>query len=304
MLKGVFSVLPTPFLSDETVDVPGLKRVIDLYLGAGVNGITALGVTSEAARMGEKDRILVLETIMKHVNGKVPVVVGASAEGLQTCLDLTKAARKIGAAAVMISPPRLPKLNSAAVLNHFRTVADSSDATIILQDYPPVSGFTMEPALLARIAKEIPSVKGIKLEDPPTPLKISRVLEQMDGRPIEIVGGLGGTYLFEELMAGGVGAMTGFAIPEILVKVVGLFHDGKKDEAADFFYRTVALMRFEFQEGIGMAVRKEMIRRRGVPISAVTRAPGARMEDSTLKTLDSMMRWAQTNLKEIRWTLD
>jgi len=304
MLKGVFSVLPTPFLSDETVDVPGLKRVIDLYLGAGVTGITALGVTSEAARMGEKDRILVLETIMKHVNGKVPVVVGASAEGLQTCLDLTKAARKIGAAAVMISPPRLPKLNSAAVLNHFRTVADSSDATIILQDYPPVSGFTMEPALLARIAKEIPSVKGIKLEDPPTPLKISRVLEQMDGRPIEIVGGLGGTYLFEELMAGGVGAMTGFAIPEILVKVVGLFHDGKKDEAADFFYRTVALMRFEFQEGIGMAVRKEMIRRRGVPISAVTRAPGARMEDSTLKTLDSMMRWAQTNLKEIRWTLD
>ncbi|HLE33106.1 MAG TPA: dihydrodipicolinate synthase family protein [Bacteroidota bacterium] len=304
MLKGVFSVLPTPFLSDETVDVPGLKKVIDLYLGAGVNGITALGVTSEAARMGEKDRILVLETIMKHVNGKVPVVVGASAEGLQTCLDLTKAARKIGAAAVMISPPRLPKLNSAAVLNHFRTVADSSDATIILQDYPPVSGFTMEPALLARIAKEIPSVKGIKLEDPPTPLKISRVLEQMDGRPIEIVGGLGGTYLFEELMAGGVGAMTGFAIPEILVKVVGLFHDGKKDEAADFFYRTVALMRFEFQEGIGMAVRKEMIRRRGVPISAVTRAPGARMEDSTLKTLDSMMRWAQTNLKEIRWTLD
>ena len=304
MLKGVFSVLPTPFLSDETVDVPGLKKVIDLYLGAGVNGITALGVTSEAARMGEKDRILVLETIMKHVNGKVPVVVGASAEGLQTCLDLTKAARKIGAAAVMISPPRLPKLNSAAVLNHFRTVADSSDATIILQDYPPVSGFTMEPALLARIAKEIPSVKGIKLEDPPTPLKISRVLEQMDGRPIEIVGGLGGTYLFEELMAGGVGAMTGFAIPEILVKVVGLFHDGKKDEAADFFYRTVALMRFEFQEGIGMAVRKEMIRRRGVPISAVTRAPGARMDDSTLKTLDSMMRWAQTNLKEIRWTLD
>ena len=304
MLKGVFSVLPTPFLSDETVDVPGLKKVIDLYLGAGVNGITALGVTSEAARMGEKDRILVLETIMKHVNGKVPVVVGASAEGLQTCLDLTKAARKIGAAAVMISPPRLPKLNSAAVLNHFRTVADSSDATIILQDYPPVSGFTMEPALLARIAKEIPSVKGIKLEDPPTPLKISRVLEQMDGHPIEIVGGLGGTYLFEELMAGGVGAMTGFAIPEILVKVVGLFHDGKKDEAADFFYRTVALMRFEFQEGIGMAVRKEMIRRRGVPISAVTRAPGARMEDSTLKTLDSMMRWAQTNLKEIRWTLD
>ncbi len=304
MLKGVFSVLPTPFLSDETLDLPGLKKVVDLYLGAGVNGLTALGVTSEAARMGEKDRLLVLETIMTHVKGKVPVVVGTSAEGLQACLDLSKAARKMGAAAVMISPPRLPKLNSAAVLNHYRTVADSAEIPIILQDYPPVSGFTMEPALLARIAKEVPSVQGIKLEDPPTPFKIARVLEQLEGRPIEIVGGLGGTYLFEELMAGGVGAMTGFAIPEILVKVVNLFHEGKKNEAADFFYRTVSLMRFEFQEGIGMAIRKEMIRRRGVPISAVTRAPGAQMDDSTLKTLDSMLRWAQTNLKEIRWTLD
>jgi 4-hydroxy-tetrahydrodipicolinate synthase len=304
MLKGVFSVLPTPFLSDQSVDIPGLKKVIDLYLRSGVNGLTAAGVTSEAVRLSEKERLLVLETIMKHVGGKVPVVVGTSAEGLHTCIELTKIARGIGAAAVMISPPRLPKLNSISILDHFRNVAAAVDIPIIIQDYPPVSGFTMEPDLLARIAKEVPSVKGIKLEDPPTPLKISKVIAQMEGRPIEIVGGLGGTYLLEELLAGGVGAMTGFAIPEILVKVVRLFHEGKKDEAADFFYKTVALMRFEFQEGIGMAIRKEMIRRRSVPISAVTRAPGVTMDESTLRALELMVRWAQINMKEIKWTLD
>ena len=304
MLKGVFSVLPTPFLPDQSVDVDGLKKIIDLYLSGGITGLTASGVTSETPRLGERDRLLVLETVMNHVNGKVPVVITTSTEGLQSCLDLTKTAREMGAAAVMISPPRLPKLNSIAVLDHFRAVAGAVDISIIVQDYPPASGFIMEPALLARIAKEVPSVKGIKLEDPPTPLKISRVLEQLEGRPIEIVGGLGGTYLFEELMAGGVGAMTGFAIPEILVKVVRLFHEGKKDDAADFFYRTVALMRFEFQEGIGVAIRKEMIRSRGVPISSATRAPGARMDDSTLRALDSLIRWTQSTLKEIKWTLD
>ena len=304
MLKGVFSVLPTPFLADQSVDLPGLKKVIDLYLRAGVTGLTASGVTSETSRLGERDRLAVLESVMKHVNGKVPVVFGTSTEGLQTCLELTKTARDMGAVAVMISPPRLQKLNSTAVLDHFRAVAGAVDISIIVQDYPPVSGFTMEPSLLARIAKEIPSVKGIKLEDPPTPLKISRVLEQLEGRPIEIVGGLGGTYLFEELMAGGVGAMTGFAVPEILVKVVKLFHEGKKEEAADFFYGAVALMRFEFQEGIGMAIRKEMLRRRGVSILSTTRSPGAKMDNSTMHALDSMIRWTQRTLKDITWTLD
>ena len=208
----------------------------------------------------------------------------------------------MGAVAAMISPPRLPKLNSASVLDHFRRVADAVDIPLIVQDYPPVSGFTMEPALLANIAKEVPSVAGIKLEDPPTPLKIARVLDQTKGRSIEIVGGLGGTYLFEEMLAGGVGAMTGFAIPEILVKVVRLFHEGKIAEASAFFYSSVALMRFEFQEGIGMSIRKEMLRRRGVPILSDARAPGSRMDPSTTKALDAMMQWAQSTIKEVPWT--
>ena len=64
-------------------------------------------------------------------------------------------------------------------------------------------------------------------------------------------------------MAGAAGAMTGFAFPAILVKIVTLFRAGKIDDAADVFYRNVPLMRFEFQEGIGMAIRKEVLRRRG-----------------------------------------
>ncbi len=304
MLKGVFSVLPTPFLADQSVDIAGLKSVVDLYLRAGVNGLTASGVTSETSRLSEKERLQVLETVMQHVNGRVPVVIGASSEGLKTCIEWTKTARALGAVAVMISPPRLPKLNSQAVVDHFRSVAAEVEIPIIVQDYPPVSGFTMEPALLARIAQEVPAVKGIKLEDPPTPLKITRVLDVLKGRPMEIVGGLGGTYLFEELLAGGVGAMTGFALPEILVKVVRLFHEGKNDEASEFFYRTVALMRFEFQEGIGMAIRKEMLRRRGVPIRSDARAPGAKMDDATRKSLESLIRWTRNNLKDITWTSD
>ncbi|MBI2619244.1 MAG: dihydrodipicolinate synthase family protein [Ignavibacteriales bacterium] len=304
MIKGVFSVLPTPFTADGQIDIEGIAKVMDLYLRAGVDGLTAAGVTSETARLNDHERSTLLELIMAHVNQRVPVVVGTSADGLHRCIELTKSAKSLGAAAVMMSPPRMPKLNSDAVLRHYREVASAVDIPIIVQDYPPVSGFTMEPALLAGIAREISLVRGIKLEDPPTPYKIARVLERMEGRPISIYGGLGGMYLIEELMAGAAGAMTGFAIPEILVRVVSLFHQGKQEEAASVFYQTVACMRFEFQEGIGMAIRKEILRRRGAIANATTRPPAARMDKSTLEALDRLLAWFQSQHKEIQWTLD
>src|SRR5437867_2896376 len=252
-LGGVFSVLPTPFTASGDVDRESLKRVVDLFIGDGVNGFTALGVTSEVARLTDAERDQVLDTVVTRANGRVPVVAGTTADGLRTCIELTRRARAAGAAAVMISPPRMPKINSDAVARHFAGVSAAVDLPIIVQDYPPISGYAMEPALLARIAREVPAARTIKLEDPPTPFKTSRILEQTNDLDVRIFGGLGGVFLLEELMAGAAGAMTGFAFPALLVEIVSLFRDGRVNDAAEVFYRSVALMRFEFQEGIGMA---------------------------------------------------
>ena len=100
-------------------------------------------------------------------------------------------------------------------------------------------------------------------------------------------------FLLEELMAGATGAMTGFAFPEILVRIVTLFRAGDVDGAADVFYRAVPLMRFEFQEGIGMAIRKEVLRRRGALSSAATRAPAAGLDETTREALDRVMAWVE-----------
>ena len=290
-LEGVFSVLPTPFLEDGAVDHDSLRRVIDLFIVGGVNGLTALGVTSEAARLTERERAMVLETVMHQTAHRVPVVAGTTADGLRTCIEYTRIARASGAAAVMISPPRLPKLNSDAVVGHFSAVAEAVDIPIVVQDYPPVSGFTMEPLLLARIARVVPSARTIKLEDPPTPLKIAKILQAAQGLDVSIFGGLGGVFLLEELMAGASGAMTGFAYPEILVEIVQAYRSGNLDRAADVFYRNVALMRFEFQEGIGMAIRKEVLRRRGALRHAGVRAPGASLDPGTSAALDRILAW-------------
>lgn len=293
--QGVFSVLPTPFNDDGSLDVDSLRKVVDLYMSAGINGVTALGVTGEVARLNDKERNVVLETVIKQVDGRGAVIVGASADGLDKCIDYSRAARAAGASGVMVSPPRMPKLNSDAIVTHFTKLATAVDIPIVIQDYPPISGFTMEASLLTRIAREVPSARTIKLEDPPTPLKTTRILEQSKGIEVGILGGLGGVFLLEELLAGAAGVMTGFAYPEILVEVVRAFKAGDVDRAANSFYPFVSLMRFEFQEGIGMAIRKEVLRRRGALKSSAIRAPGAVLDRATAEALDRQLNWIKAN---------
>jgi 4-hydroxy-tetrahydrodipicolinate synthase len=303
-LEGVYSVLPTAFAANGDVDDDSLRRVIDLFIGAGVNGVTALGVTGEVSRLEDAERRRVLEVVTAQVNGRIGVVAGTTAEGTRTCIAYSRHAKEAGATAVMVSPPRMPKINSDAVLRHFHTLAEAVDIEIVVQDYPPISGYAMEPWLLARIAQEIPRARTIKLEDPPTPFKTSRILAEVGKagganglRPedVRIFGGLGGVFLLEELLAGATGAMTGFAFPEMLVQIVRLFRAGRVNDAAEVFYRSVPLMRFEFQEGIGMAIRKEVLHRRGALTSPATRAPGAPLDTTTREALDRVMDWVDAN---------
>jgi 4-hydroxy-tetrahydrodipicolinate synthase len=292
-LKGVYTVLPTPFDAKGAVDLRSLGRVIDLFLEDGVSGFTALGVTSEVARLTDAERQSVLEATMSQVAGRVPVIVGATGSGLDTCLAYCDAAQKAGAAGVMVSPPRMQTLNSAYVYRHFAAIADRFDVSIVIQDYPPISGYHMEPSLLVEICRKIPTARTIKLEDAPTPYKTARIREIEDGLGIDIFGGLGGGYLLEELIAGATGAMTGFAYPGILVAVVSRWNAGNRDQAADIFYRHVPLMRFEFQEGVGMAIRKEILKRRGALEHSAVRPPGATLDASTIDSLDRILKWLE-----------
>jgi 4-hydroxy-tetrahydrodipicolinate synthase len=300
VFRGVFSVLPTPFDASGELDLESLGRVINLYLAAGVNGLTTLGVTSEVARLNEKERSTVLEAVIRYTDGRAPVVAGTTSNGLRTTIAYSRAAKAAGAAAIMVSPPQLARPSSDALTGYYAGLASAVDIPIVVQDYPPVQGFTIEPAILARIAREVPAARAIKLEDPPTPWKTARILAEAGPGP-RILGGLGGVFLFEELLAGAAGTMTGFAYPEILVRVVGLYEAGKVEEAAGVFYRYVPLMRFEFQQVLGVALRKEVLRRRSAIADAAIRAPGARPDATTLSALDHLLNWIRREYKEDSW---
>jgi 4-hydroxy-tetrahydrodipicolinate synthase len=150
----------------------------------------------------------------------------------------------------------------------------------------------MPPAFLARLAAELPSVEAVKLEEAPTLPKITR-LRALFERRIAIFGGLGGVYFFEELSRGADGAMTGFPYPEALRAIRDHFVAGQRAEARTLFYRWLPLIRFESQPGsipgTSLAIRKEILRRRGWLRSAYVRPPGSAPDATTLDELSEVL---------------
>src|SRR5690606_24812665 len=131
----------------------------------------------------------------------------------------------------------------------------------------------------------------IKVDDVPTSMKIARILAAATETRIDVLGGQGGLFLLEDLAVGALGVASGFAYPEVLAAVVQAFRDGREAEAADVFHRFLPLMRFEHQEGVGVAVRKEMLRRRGVLADSSTRAPGVVLDEGTQAAIDRLIAW-------------
>jgi 4-hydroxy-tetrahydrodipicolinate synthase len=280
-LQGLCVIALTPFKEDGALDERSLRNLVDFYIGRGVHGLTILGIMGEAHKLLESERQRVLDIVMEQNAGRVPVVVGCTANSTHVAVHLAQKAEEAGAAAVMVAPPQNVK-NEALLLEHYTSIADSISIPIVLQDEPVTTGVILTPDFIARLANTVPSIQYVKLEEAPTPVKITKILEKTDR--LEIFGGLGGGSFYEEMARGASGIMTGFAFPEILVNVYDLFTSGNQEEARSYFYKHLPLIRFEFQLGIGgVAIRKETFKLRGAIGSSHVRVPAAPLD---LKTMD------------------
>lgn len=289
-LQGISVISLTPFTDAGEVDETSLGSLVDFYLQSGVHGITILGIMGEANKLTEAERQLVTETVISRVNGRVPVTVGVSATGTHQSIHFAKQAQRAGADAIMLAPPTNLK-NLDLVLDHYRHVATAADIPMVVQDEPATTGVVLPPAFFGRVAKEVGTARYVKLEEAPTTVKISRILEASDGK-FGMFGGLGGMYFYEELDRGAVGIMTGFAYPEILVEVFRRFTSGNKTEAREYFNQYLPLIRFEAQLGVGgVAIRKQIYKVRGAIQSAFVRPPAAGVDARTMEELTELMQF-------------
>jgi len=260
-------------------------------LSTGVNGLTILGIAGEAHRLTDEERRRVVETVVKETRGRVPVAVGVSASGTHLATAFARMAREHGADALMVAPPTGLK-NLDAVAEHYRIVAAATGLPIVLQDEPVTTQVNMPAPFIAQVCAEIAQIQAVKLEEPPTLPKITR-LRALFGDRVAIFGGLGGVYFFEELSRGADGAMTGFPYPEALRAIREHFVAGRRDEARALFYRWLPLIRYESQPGAtpgtAVGIRKEILRRRGWIASALVRPPAPALDPATQTELDELL---------------
>jgi 4-hydroxy-tetrahydrodipicolinate synthase len=301
--RGVFIISATPFSDDGAVDVASLDRLTDFYIRSGVDGITILGMMGEAPKLTQEERVAVLARVLARVDARLPVVVGVSDAGLDNLVSLAKTAMDHGSAGVMVAPNAALKTETA-VAAYFAEVANRlPDVPLVYQDYPLTTNMPISVDAFLRIVAEVPSVVMLKHEDWPGLSKISAIRAQADAkglRRLSILTGNGGLYLPQELARGADGAMTGFAYPEMLVEVVRRHHAGDVDGAEDLFDAYLPLVRHEQQPGFGLAIRKEVLRRRGVIASALVRAPGAKLDRTAHEELTRLIDRLERRLGSAR----
>ena len=283
-------MLATPFKEDASLDTGSFPNLMDKAKQSGCRGVVCLGVTGEVARMTDRERSLVVKAVVENSDG-LPVTVGTTAAGTAAAVENSLEAEKLGAAAVMVSAPVMGKPNDNALFTHYARIADAVSIPIVVQDYPRISGVNMSPEFIARLADNIPAAQYLKLEDPPTPPKISAI-RKLIGDKMGIFGGLGGVFLLEELARGSAGAMTGFAYPEALVEICRHMAEGDQAAAERVFNKHLSLMLFEFQEGIGVAIRKYALHSRGLIDYPKVRAPGPGVTQETQNEFHRLVKVA------------
>jgi 4-hydroxy-tetrahydrodipicolinate synthase len=266
-LNGVFSVLPTAFRDDGSLDGDGVRSLIRTHVDAGVAGLTVLGVMGEAAELEESER----ETVVgAAVEAGIPIVVGVSGDEAALVVARARAAAGQGVAALMVSPSRGVDLRAAVA------AAGEAGLPIVIQDYPAGSGVAVTADELAAVVAAQHLVVGVKTEAPPTSGLVAALRTRFPD--LGLAGGLGGLFLVDELRAGARGVMTGFALPERLVRIVATYASDPVAAERDWL-ALLPLMRFEAFTPLNLAARKEVWRLRGVIGSARCRRAGARLDD-------------------------
>jgi 4-hydroxy-tetrahydrodipicolinate synthase len=297
--KGVYIIAATPFTEEGALDLQSIDTLTDFYLGCGVHGFTLLGMMGEAHKLTAEESLSVVDRVIGRAQGR-QVIVGVSHAGLENVRRLAHEVMVAGASGVIVAPPAGLR-GDDGVYNYYAQVfkALGPDIPVVYQDYPQTTGVYIAPSVFERMVDDFKQLVMLKHEDAPGLAKLSRVREgekKPGRRRVSILVGNGGLYLPQEMRRGADGAMTGFAYPEMLVQVYELFAAGKTDEAEDLFDIYLPLVRHEQQPAIGLALRKEVLCRRGAIKSARQRAPGSSLAATDRGELDGLIQRLERRL--------
>jgi 4-hydroxy-tetrahydrodipicolinate synthase len=287
MFSGVIPILATPFQEDESLDLSSWQRLLQFMLAVGVDGVTILGVLGESNRLNDEERQTLIETAVAVVDKRMPIIVGTSATGTRTAAYLSRMAQDLGADAVMVTPAKEPVPNEDRIVELYQQIGQRISIPIVLQDHPASTDVHMPVGLIVNVLRSVRSVECVKEEAVPTAPKIRLLREAFTDRRVPIMTGLGALYAPFDLEAGADGFNTGFAFPEVLQALIAAARKADWTRVHHIYSRFAPLIVFEQQPGL--AIRKELLRRRGLLASPRVRHPGATISTAQAAQLDAVL---------------
>ncbi|MFI8221464.1 dihydrodipicolinate synthase family protein [Streptomyces sp. NPDC085932] len=284
---GLVPILATPFTASGELDISSLRSLVEFQLACGVDGLAVFGMASEGFALTAEERSAILREVRDVAGDELPLVAGVNGTSTVVAMEQARLAVAGGADHLMVLPPFLAKPNRQQVTDFFAEVATAAEATVMVQDAPGVTGVAIDGATIATLSR-IPTITSVKVEAPPTPIKIAAVVEAAH-ESIAVLGGLNAASLIEEYDSGSVGTMPACEFADLLRSVLDELAAGKRADARETFGRLLPLIHIGMRPGQAWAVHKEVLRQRGIIASGTVRLPAQDLDLVTARALAEIL---------------
>lgn len=227
--RGSYTVAVTPFTEgDQRVDVEALRGYLDWQLEVGVPGIIVLGTTGEFLTITEDERALIVETTVKHINGRIPVLVGAMNAYTPIAVRNSTSAEELGADGLMILPPYYYTPTDDEIFGYYKAISEAVSIPIMLYNNPVTSNVDMSAKLVARLTKAFENVRYIK-ESSQDLARVTDIIEATDG----VMNVYAGERVVDSYLLGAIGYVNPYGnyIPRPSHRIFDYLNQGRTDDA-------------------------------------------------------------------------
>ncbi|MEH7391031.1 4-hydroxy-tetrahydrodipicolinate synthase [Bacillus sp. JJ1474] len=251
-IRGAYPVLITPMTEAQEIDWGGVKNNVNYFLDQGVSGLVINGSTGEFVSLSKEEKFQMVETVLKEVNGRIPVIVGTAAETTKETIEYTKQAEAHGADCALIINPYYMKPKENEIYYHFKEVSNAVNIPIMLYNNPFTSGVNLSTELMLQIGRECENVTHIK-ESSGEIGKVRDLARQGKG-DFEVFCGAE-ELVMESYFVGATGwiSVAGNIVPKLVTDMFNHFQNGEIEKAWAINDRILPLC--SFLEGSGKYVQ-------------------------------------------------
>lgn len=285
--RGIVPLLETPFLENGSIDFDSLHKLVEHSINGGANGLTAPLVASEVQALSTSEREQLVKAVAGAIGGRVPFIVGASADNAEICRSFAKLAEKVNAAAYLVAVPNALYGRTEELLSFFRSIVVTSSAPIIIQDLQ-WNGPGLDLDSIRRLRDAFPTLAGLKIETVPAGAKYTRVRETF-GPDLYISGGWAVPQLIEALDRGVNAMIPECALIRVYAAIYRAYSSGDRLAAIRIFRELVPVLVFSNQELYhSIAFFKRMLARRNLIKNANLRSPGYSWDCYSMRVADEL----------------